>query len=101
MALRRRLFIMLFTSMNKFTKPSPAELEHSLKAQEIEAGWFGKIFGLGELGKIHITASSMFMLILSGILFVFWKDFNNGVEYWKIITPLLTLGFGYIWGKKE
>lgn len=86
---------------NKLTQPTKSELEHSLNKQKIEAGFFGKLFGMGDAAKIHITGLLLIILLLSGVIFSFIKDFDQTKEYWATILPMITLFSGYIWGKNS
>lgn len=96
----KKHYILHFTNMtNKFIKPSRVELEHSLEDKKINAGFFGKYFGVGDIAKINVTAICVLLLILSSIIFSFCFDFQHSIEYWKIVSPFITLGLGYIWGK--
>ena len=87
--------------MNRLRKPSQAELSHSLESQKIEAGRFGMIFGIGETAKTNITALAVLLLLGSGVAFSFFEGISTSLEYWKAISPFITLGLGYIWGKNS
>ena len=74
------------------------ELEHVLENKRIEIGYIGKFLGKGDAARNNITAVIISALTLSGIL-VSLIRFQDSLEYWKIILPIITLGFGYLWGK--
>ena len=85
---------------NRFTKPSKLDLSHSLEQQKINAAFFGRFFGMGDDAKINITAIFILFLLVSAVVFSFCFKFESSVEYWKIVSPFVTLGLGYIWGRK-
>ena len=73
-----------------------------------EIGFLGKFFGFGESVKLNIAGICILILLLIGIVYTFIYIFSNvndkaiGItEFWSIITPLMTLTLGYIFGKNE
>lgn len=73
-----------------------------------EIGFLGKFFGFGESVKLNIAGICILILLLIGIVYTFIYLFSNvndkaiGItEFWSIITPLMTLTLGYIFGKNE
>ena len=80
--------------------------ENNIKDKEI--GFLGKFFGFGESVKLNIAGICILILLIIGIIYTFmylFIDVNGkaiGIsEFWSIITPLITLTLGYIFGKNE
>lgn len=74
-----------------------------------ELGLLGQFFGSGNSIKLNIAGLFIFILVLTGIIYTACILFSNNVspkvigilEFWGIITPLITLALGYVFGKKE
>ena len=74
-----------------------------------ELGVLGQFFGSGNSIKINIAGLFIFILVLTGIIYtasiLFCETSNTKaigiLEFWGIITPLITLALGYIFGEKE
>lgn len=81
--------------------------ENNIKDKEI--GILGKLFGFGDSVKFNIAGISILILILAGIsytIIVIFCEVNEQKvisigDFWAIITPLLTLTLGYIFGKSD
>lgn len=87
-------------------------IDKSFEAEnhERELGSLGKFFGSGETVKMNIAGLSIFILLLIGIaytlivLFCETKDNNKAIsiiDFWGIITPIITLAMGFIFGKSQ
>lgn len=74
-----------------------------------ELGLLGQFFGSGNSIKLNIAGLFIFILLLTGIIYTACILFSDSVnsksigilEFWGIITPLITLALGYVFGKKE
>lgn len=82
--------------------------EHDFADKEL--GTLGKFFGSGNSIKMNIAGLTIFVLLLSGIGYTISMlacDTKNNpkaigiLEFWGIITPLITLALGFIFGKKD
>lgn len=91
--------------MNDETKYStdPNHFNYLLKRDEMkyEAGALGGLFGSPQRAASSIAWVMIFLLVCSGILILFISCSVPPVEYWKIISPLITLALGYLFGKKD
>jgi len=77
---------------------TPPEIQ--AKALELEAGWLGRCFGAGRNASVNIAGGSLIALILLGaaLLFLDAKGMTAS-EYWKLVTPIITLILGYLFAK--
>ncbi len=89
-------------------------LDTNLKAQNLsneakksERGWIGKFWGASEHSSNNIAGMLIVILLIIGTLYTTYMLFFNAVEthkqvldFWKIITPLITLALGYVFGHK-
>ncbi len=74
-----------------------------------ELGLLGQFFGSGNSIKLNIAGLFIFILVITGIVYTACVLFSTNInskaigilEFWGIITPLITLALGYIFGKKE
>jgi hypothetical protein len=82
-------------------------LKHNSKLQEslIRAGWLGKFFGTNSRVPVYIAGLAILLLLLTGISYSFLSlyngniPFDNVIKLWGLITPVITLSLGYIFGK--
>ena len=81
--------------------PAHSERLFRIEEKKIDAGIMGRIFGSTQWAAASIAWVSIFMLIFSGILVLFYPGSVKPVEYWKIIAPLITLALGYLFGKSS
>jgi len=81
----------------------PKHIEALLRSQEmkLEAGRLGGFFGSAKSASSSISWVAIFMLILSGIIATFCGCKIGIIEYWSIITPIITLMAGYLFGRKS
>ena len=75
-----------------------------------ELGLLGKFFGASDFVKINVAGLSILVLFLAGILYTgcilfVTLDTNSKaigiVEFWAIITPIITLALGFMFGKSD
>jgi len=66
---------------------------------ELEAGKLGSFFGSPKRAAASIAWITIFLLICSGIFAAFAGCTIETIEYWKIITPIITLALGYLFGR--
>lgn len=82
-------------NLNETSYQEDVEIQH----KKLEAGLFGKLFGTG-----YNAASNIAGLVIVGILITMFcvlifqdpKEFDSTM---KIISPILTLTLGYLFGK--
>jgi hypothetical protein len=71
------------------------------KAMDLESGWLGKVFGNRVNAPTNIAGFTAICLILSGIGMVAFTGWDKSSEFWKVISPLLTLVLGFVFGKNS
>lgn len=87
--------------------PKDAHLAQAVIGHEdkkLECGLIGKLFGLGNQAKINIAATIIIFLLLIGISYSLWPPKDAAltpIELWKILSPLITMPFGFIFGAKS
>jgi Mg2+ and Co2+ transporter CorA len=78
------------------------DIEKNDKELERKLGYIGKIFGHGNNVVLYIVALITIFLVFIGAIYSFYP-INEGnmppVELWKILTPFITTGMGFIAGK--
>lgn len=81
---------------------------HEQELKNKDLGIVGKFFGGKELTALNISGSLIMILVLMGIIFTLKlmcqkkeEQTISIVEFWAIITPLITLSLGYIFGNKN
>lgn len=77
---------------------------------ERELGTLGKFFGSGDTVKMNISGLTILVLIITGICYTtailcFDTTANSkavGIsDFWGIISPMITLALGFIFGKTQ
>lgn len=99
---------------NKFELPKDKELaKQVLESQDqltnkiVDQGWLGKIWGSSQSVPNNICALSVVILLSLGVFYTglilnLPKD-QIGLpikDFWAIITPIITLALGYLFGEK-
>ncbi len=80
--------------------------QHEQLLKDKDLGWLGRFFGGKELTSLNISGILILFLILSGVILSIiiycneWK-LDGIVKLWGILTPLITLTLGYIFGSKN
>lgn len=68
----------------------------------IEIGWLGKFWGSPKTSPNNIAGFTIVLLLLLGIGWTtICEDFSNTKDLWAIITPIITLALGYLFGEKS
>lgn len=83
-------------------------IEHDSQHKDniIKAGSLGKFFGSNPRVPVYIAGVTILILSLTGIIYtlcsMYYKgpSFDNVIKLWGILTPLITLPLGYIFGKE-
>lgn len=93
---------------NKFEIPIDKELANKIidtdneeRIKKLELGLLGQIWGVSSSVPNNIAALVIAILILFGVGGTFYlKDTESIKSLWSIITPIITLAFGYLFGEK-
>ncbi len=81
---------------------------NELEKQRVNQGFLGKFWGASTSVPNNIAALSVVILILTGIIYT-CNAMNTSAEkialpikdFWAIISPLITLSIGYLFGDKK
>jgi hypothetical protein len=81
---------------------------NDLEKQKVNQGYLGKLWGSSKSIPNNIAALSVSILIITGIIYTCCV-MNNPVDkialpikdFWAIISPLITLSIGYLFGDKK
>lgn len=82
----------------KFTKAD--EHKYTLERTKIDRGWFGKIFGAPDVAPLYISAFLLLPVVLSLCIVLYFPVKTGGYEAAKYLAPIVTLGLGYLFGRK-
>lgn len=82
-------------------------IEYHTSMADKEIGYLGKFFGSGDSVKVNVSGFCIIVLLAIGIiytvLYLFFASSDTKaagiIEFWGIITPIVTLALGYIFGK--
>ena len=77
--------------------------QHSIeiKRMNLEFGWLGRVFGSPQTSPTNICGLIVCLLSGCGIVLMFVKGTDVGIDYFRMIVPVITLTFGYLFGKKR
>ena len=79
--------------------------EHAHEREMAKYGYFGKIFGAEENSSKAITFVILLVILTMWFALILWIPFlpaaqDIAVKLFELIIPLITLAFGYFFGKK-
>jgi hypothetical protein len=83
------------------TNPNVAGTLLKSKKMDLESGHLGKIFGASSNAPTNIAGLLIFLFVFTGIIILFIPCNTSASDYWKWITPLITLALGYLFGKNQ
>lgn len=73
-----------------------------------EKGWLGHFWGSSSSIPNNIAALTILLLLISGLIYTFCvmntpadKATLSIKDFWSIISPLITLAIGYLFGDKK
>ena len=99
---------------NQINLPKDKELakqvldtQNEIEKQKIHQGHLGKLWGSSASIPNNIAALSVIVLIVTGIIYT-WCTMKMPADkialpikdFWSIISPLITLSIGYLFGDK-
>ena len=78
---------------------------HQHEIEMLKYGKFGKIFGAEENSSKALTFTIILIIISVGLIIVIasiWVNdlMNKAIDFFKVILPIITLAFGYFFGKR-
>lgn len=73
---------------------------YAIKKAEIDRGVIGKFFGAPEFAPTNIAACVLLSIVVGLLIVIVWPGVTGGLEAAKMLVPVVTLGLGYIFGKK-
>jgi len=81
----------------------PTHTDYLLSVQKLnlEAGTLGKFFGSQPSAASSIAWVVVFLLVVSGILTLFFNCTISFTDYWKTVGPFITLLLGFLFGRKS
>jgi hypothetical protein len=71
------------------------------KAMDLESGWLGRAFGSRANAPTNIAGFVAVCLILAGVGMVGFVGWEHSSEFWKVISPLIALVLGFLFGKNS
>jgi hypothetical protein len=83
----------------KITFDASADRWLQSKQMDLDAGILGKLFGTSKNAPIYIAGCVVLLLVLAGIAVVVFDTKVQPLEFWKMITPVITLALGFMFGK--
>lgn len=101
-----------FSELPENPETSRKIIDNTFKESKMsrELGILGQFFGSGKSLKLYIAGLVILILLTTGIIYTICVVFRSPsenkmiigiLEFWGIITPMITLSLGYIFGKKE
>jgi len=94
-----------FESSPAFRQKSDFEITKDYQIQEkqidIDSGFVGKFFGNKENAPSNIAGLVILSSFIAGLLASLLNPQTYAKDFWLILTPLITLSFGYLFGHKK
>lgn len=69
------------------------------KEMDLESGVLGRVFGNHRTAPTNIAGAVLLLLLVPAVVLVFFQGSLPAGEYWKVITPIVTLVLGYVLGQ--
>lgn len=92
---------------NAYNETEIKKLQEANKHEQemVKYGWFGRVFGAEENSSKAITFTVIAIILIFWIAICVVSVFHSEVkdifiDTFKVITPIITLAFGYLFGKK-
>jgi hypothetical protein len=79
--------------------PDQNQFVLKVKEMDLEAGWLGKCFGTSKNSPLNIAGFVLIILVVAGVLVLFIQSSIAAIDYWKIVSPLIALVMGFVFGK--
>lgn len=84
------------------------ESQHDLNKMRIERGWLGNLWGTSTSIPNNIAAFLILILAIGGLGYTCYAAGKSKeslglpiADFWAIVTPLITLAIGYLFGDKR
>jgi len=82
--------------------PSPELIQLHSKQLDLESGLLGKFFGSSKSAPSNIASLCLLLILISGIALTLGISGKmEASEYWKYLSPTMSLIFGYLFGKNS
>lgn len=95
-------------SISKFIDADVEKCKIEKEAEKEERGLLGRLWGSIDHSSNNIAGLFIILLFLVGILYTIWMLFLDScdnhkkiLEFWAMLTPLMTLALGYIFGRSK
>ncbi len=95
-------------SISKFIDADVEKQRIEKEAKKEERGWLGKLWGSIEHSSNNIAGLFILLLFLIGLLYTIWmlcintcENHKKILEFWAMLSPLMTLALGYIFGRGQ
>ena len=95
-------------SIIKFIDADVEKQKIKKEAEKEERGLLGRLWGSIEHSSNNIAGLFIILLFLVGLLYTIWMlcvdsydNHNKILEFWAMLTPLMTLALGYIFGRGQ
>lgn len=71
-----------------------------MKEMDMESGSLGRLFGTEKNAPLNIAGLVLLLLLVPGVLLLFFSANIPPLDYWKIIIPVVTAILGYAFGRR-
>lgn len=72
-----------------------------LREMDLNSGILGKFFGTSDNVSTYIAGVVVIAVVITGLIASFFPGGTTAVETWKIITPIVTMILGFLFGKQN
>lgn len=95
-------------SVNKVIDSEVEKKKIEKAAEKEERGFLGKLWGSIDHSSNNIAGLFIVLLFFVGLLYTIWmlcvdscESHKRILEFWGMLTPMLTLALGYIFGRGQ
>lgn len=72
-----------------------------IKEMDLESGWLGRLFGSPKNAAVNIGGLALCVALIAGMIITINPGGSIAVEAWKIISPIMTMILGFLFGRKS
>lgn len=83
--------------------PREPDKETYLRLREMDraSGWLGMVFGDSTNAPINIAGLVVGLVVIAALIMTVWPGGNAAAEGWKVMTPIITMVLGFMFGKRS
>ncbi len=71
-----------------------------LREMDLASGWLGRFYGSQANAPTNIAGTIAISVVIGALIMTCYPGGTSAVETWKILSPIITMVLGFIFGRK-